>query len=225
MLDAANVLCADARTWFPTPYAIGDEAATLDSISLRESIDASGVDPEFRMLNEVLWGTNSQARCSEVSAASAFAWYAWSGFDAGLMLECTITYKLIGGMGRLMNAIAADGLPEIRLGARVVRIEQTTSDVIVSLLDGEAVRARAAVVATPLNTWTSIDFEPRLSEAKRELSARGHAGHGVKVMIRVRGRHDLNVALPESYPLTWVSPSGSTTMRRSSSGSGPTARG
>ena len=74
---------------------------------------------------------------------------------------------------------------------------QTGSGVTVVLRDGEAQQARAAVVAAPLNTWTSIDFDPPLSEAKRELAARGHAGHGLKVIVRVRGRHDLRVALPE----------------------------
>jgi monoamine oxidase len=207
MLDAANTLCADARTWFPTPHDIsGEEAARLDSISVREYIDAFDGDPEFRMLSEMFWGTNCQSRCLNVSAASAFAWYAWSGFDARLLSECTLVYKLDGGMSRLMNAIASDGSPEIRLGASVDRIEQTAEGVTVALRDGEALQARAAVVATPVNTWTSIDFDPGLSEAKHELASRGHAGHGVKVMIRVRGRHDLNVALPESYPLMWLQP-------------------
>jgi monoamine oxidase len=59
-------------------------------------------------------------------------------------------------------------------------------------------------VAAPLNTWTSIDFDPPLSEAKRELAARGHAGHGLKVIVRVRGRHDLRVVLPESSLFTWI---------------------
>ncbi len=126
-----------------------------------------------------------------------------SGFDARLQAECTYVYKVDGGMGRLSSAIAADGSPEIRLEAPVTRVEQTGSSVTVVLRDGEALQARAAVVAAPLNTWTSIDFDPPLSEAKRELAARGHAGHGLKVIVRVRGRHDLNVALPELSSFTW----------------------
>jgi monoamine oxidase len=206
MRAAADALCAPARSWFPIPHDIGPEAGPVDAVSVREYIDASGGDAEFRMLNEVFWGVICQAPCADVSAASAFAWYAWSGFDALLMAENTYTFKIDGGMGRLMNAIASDGDLEIRFGARVTAIQQTASDVIVTLRDGEDLQARAVVVATPLNTWRSIDFDPALSDAKRELIAKGHAGHGVKVMIRVRGRHDLNVALPESYPLTWVQP-------------------
>jgi monoamine oxidase len=203
---AADTLCAHARDWFPTPHDIGPEAGSVDTVSVREYIDASGGDAEFRMLNEVYWGINCQAACEDVSAASAFAWYAWSGFDSLLMAENFYTFKIDGGMGRLMNAIASDGSPEIRFGAQVTAIQQTASDVTVSLRDGEDLHARAVVVATPLNTWRSIDFSPALSDAKRELIAKGHAGHGVKVMIRVLGRHDLNVALPESHPLTWVQP-------------------
>ena len=57
-------------------------------------------------------------------------------------------------------------------------IQQTSSDVTVTLRDGEKLQAGAVVVATPLNTWRSIDFDPALTEAKRELIAQGHAGHG-----------------------------------------------
>lgn len=149
---------------------------------------------------------NCSARCSEVSAVSAFAWYALSGFNAQLLKDCSYTYKVDGGMARLVDAIASDGSPEIRLGAPVARLEHTASDVTVRPPRREALQARAAVVATPVNTWTAIDFDPPLSDRKRELAARGHAGHGVKVMIRVRGRHDLNVALPESYLLNWLQP-------------------
>ena len=127
-----------------------------------------------------------------------------SGFDARLEAECVNIYKVDGGMNRLSSAIAADGSPEIRLKAPVTRVEQTGSGVTVVLRDGEAQQARAAVVAAPLNTWTSIDFDPPLSEAKRELAARGHAGHGLKVIVRVRGRHDLRVALPELSLFTWI---------------------
>ena len=128
-----------------------------------------------------------------------------SGFDARLEAECVNIYKVDGGMNRLSSAIAADGSPEIRLKAPVTRVEQTGSGVTVVLRDGEAQQARAAVVAAPLNTWTSIDFDPPLSEAKRELAARGHAGHGLKVIVRVRGRHEPEGCASRSRSLfTWI---------------------
>ena len=203
--NALDAICADARSWFPTPHDIsGHEAARLDTLSVRQCIDAFDGDAEFRMLIELEWATDCSSKCADVSAASAFRWYALSGFDARLQAECTYTYKVDGGMNRLSSAIAADGSPEIRLEAPVTRVEQTGSGVTVVLRDGEALRALAAVVAAPLNTWTSIDFDPPLSEVKRELAARGHAGHGLKVIVRVRGRHDLSVALPESSLFTFI---------------------
>ncbi len=202
---AVNAICADARSWFPTPHdSSGHEAARLDALSVRQCIDAFDGDAELRMLMESEWATDCSSRCADVSAASAFRWYALSGFDARLQAECLYTYKVDGGMNRLSSAIAVDGSPEVRLDAPVTRVEQTGSGVTVVLRDGEALQARAAVVAAPLNTWTSIDFDPPLSEAKRELGARGHAGHGLKVIVRVRGRHDLSVALSESSLLTWI---------------------
>jgi len=205
MANAVDAICADARSWFPTPHDMsGHEAARLDTLSVRQCIDAFDGDAEFRMLAESAWASDCSSRCADVSAASAFRLYALSGFDARLEAECVNIYKVDGGMNRLSSAIAADGSPEIRLKAPVTRVEQTGSGVTVAFRDGEAQQARTAVVAAPLNTWTSIDFDPPLSEAKRELAARGHAGHGLKVIVRVRGRHDLRVALPESSLFTWI---------------------
>ena len=70
------------------------------------------------MLNEVFWGVCCQAACADVSAASVFAWYAWSGFDALLVAENAYTFKIDGGMSRLMNAIASDGDPRSGSGPR-----------------------------------------------------------------------------------------------------------
>jgi monoamine oxidase len=185
---------------------VGPEAAEIDAVSVREYLDTAGGDPQFQMVNEVFWGVNCHARCADVSAASAFAWYAWAGFDSMLAAENLYTFKPEGGMRRLMQAIAGDGQAEIRFAARVVAIEQTSTNVTVTLEGGEALVARTAVLATPLNTWTSIAFDPALSDRKQQLATQRHAGHGVKVAIRVAGRHDVNVALPEPYPLMWIQP-------------------
>jgi hypothetical protein len=104
---AADALCAHARDWFPPPHDIGPETGPMDAVSVREYIDASGEDPEFRMLNEVFWGVCCQAACADVSVTSAFAWYAWSGFDALLMAENVYTFKIDGGMS---DARTIDGV-------------------------------------------------------------------------------------------------------------------
>lgn len=116
MANAVDAICADARSWFPTPHDMsGHEAARLDTLSVRQCIDAFDGDAEFRMLAELAWATDCSSRCANVSAASAFRWYALSGFDARLEAECVNIYKVDGGMNRLSSAIAADGSPEIYL--------------------------------------------------------------------------------------------------------------
>ncbi len=53
MANAADAICADARSWFPTPHDMsGHEAARLDTLSVRQCIDAFDGDAEFRMLAE-----------------------------------------------------------------------------------------------------------------------------------------------------------------------------
>jgi monoamine oxidase len=88
--------------------------------------------------------------------------------------------------GALATRIAQD-VTEVRLASPVMRVDQTSDDVIVTLATGDTVSTAAVVVATPVNIWNDIEFLPALSEVKRTTSAERHGGaRTAKAALRVR---------------------------------------
>jgi monoamine oxidase len=66
------------------------------------------------------------------------------------------------------------------------------------------VAAAAVVVAVPLNVLETIEFEPELSEGKREAIALGQASRGVKIFLRTRGADVLENAIRARHPFGYL---------------------
>jgi monoamine oxidase len=84
------------------------------------------------------------------------------------------------GTSALPSALARD--TDIRLGHTVRRVDVRDEDVLVTLDGGATMRARFAILATPLNTWTNLVVDPPLDERKHGAAAAGHAGRATKVL-------------------------------------------
>lgn len=117
---------------------------------------------------------------TEVSALHVLAWVALFG-NGTWAWDDVPAEKLARGTVALVDALAADAGPEIRLAAPVAAIAQEPTGVRVTLRDGSVEQADLAIVATPLNTWSDVTFDPTLSGPKRRAAAEGHAGRAVKV--------------------------------------------
>ena len=74
----------------------------------------------------------------------------------------------------------------MRLSAPVVGIEQGDREVRVRIRTGETVSARTAVWATPLNTWTDVEFAWGLNEGKRRAAEQRHPGRTTKIYMVAR---------------------------------------
>lgn len=92
-------------------------------------------------------------------------------------------HRLADGTAALTDAIAADADCEIRLGTRVVRVENHHDHVRVITDTGDTHRAAAAVVALPVNCWHTITFDPPLHPAKAAAAAHGHPGNLAKLWV------------------------------------------
>ncbi|MDV9188896.1 NAD(P)/FAD-dependent oxidoreductase [Streptomyces sp. SR27] len=95
--------------------------------------------------------------------------------------------RVKGGVGALAERIAASLADRVRLGSPVTAIEQGATETAVTLTDGTSHRARAVVVALPVNTLSDVAFAPPLPEDARRLAAEGHTGRAVKVIARTTG--------------------------------------
>ena len=106
------------------------------------------------------------------------------------------------GWSSLAEAMSAN--LDVRLGAIVVAVEEQSHGVVVRLVDGQEVAARAVVVAVPLNCLPDLEFAPPLPAAVREVG-RANAGCAVKVVALVRNvpPHGIAVGHELGLPLHW----------------------
>lgn len=175
---------------------------TLD-VPLTEIIEPLGlpavVDDYVKMWAGFAFGCHPR----DLSALHALSWVAGYGNEVWTLNDAPAT-KFANGTSSLVEAIAADGAPDIELGAPVASIASTAGGVSVRTHAGADHTARAVVLAAPLNTWADIDI-PDLSSAKAEFAAAGQAGQAVKVWATVTGVPEYLIGSGWGGPLNWVS--------------------
>ena len=208
LLDGPNrLLLADSRRYFPMPWQPLDnpDLADIDGITLSEAIDRLGLPEDQRQLLRSFWTLNFNGRLDEAAYTQALRWCAVASGDWQLMFEACASFKIDGGTRRLAEAILADSSAQLRLKQRVVSVEQDAGGVLVETEAGEQYRARQVILALPLSVLNGIDVQPPLSPGKREAAARGQAGRGAKLWIKVDGRQERFVAFgPETAALNFV---------------------
>ncbi|WP_458108364.1 FAD-dependent oxidoreductase [Arthrobacter sp. R3-55] len=208
LLDGPNrLLLADSRRYFPMPWQPLDnpDVADIDGITLSEAIDRLGLPEDQRQLLRSFWTLNFNGRLDEAAYTQALRWCAVASGDWQLMFEACASFKIDGGTRRLAEAILADSSAQLRLKQRVVSVEQDAGGVLVGTEAGEQYRARQVILALPLSVLNGIDVQPPLSPGKREAAARGQAGRGAKLWIKVDGRQERFVAFgPETAALNFV---------------------
>jgi monoamine oxidase len=197
---------ADARATMPLPYqplAVADAVTALDHLSMQDRLDHSDFTAEERDLLNSTLATSCSAPCSDGALTAMMRWFSLPGWDFGLMLDAVGIYGL--RTADLVEALAADARPEVRLSTPVAAIEQHDERVTVTVRGGQAFAASAVVVTVPLNTLGRIEFSPVLGSGKRAVVDRGQASRGIKLWAHVRG--DLEpffFMAPDQYPLTFL---------------------
>src|SRR5919198_1389727 len=188
--EAIRRFCHDAHTVFERPHdpLFNQEAvAAIDGQSVRDRLDTLDLPRETSALLNGLWASACSAPIAEAGLSVPLRWFALAGWDGLRMLDADSRYKLVDGTRCLIDAMVADGQPDILLAAPVARVEQDGAGASVITRDGRTFAARAVVVTAPLNTLRALEFRPALSSGKQAAVAEGQASRGVKVWIRVRG--------------------------------------
>ena len=207
MASGTDRLCADARQAFERPHdPLFGDIEEIDRLSIEDRLRTLGLDDGAADITRALWETAGNAYTHEVGLSAALRWYALSGFNFGLMMDCVARYKIARGTRALIDAMAADGDFATRFDAPVANVEHDASEVAVRLRDGTELVARAAVIAVPLNVLGAIAFSPALSGSKRQPVEAGQASHGVKVWARARGEVDRLVIGEPGWPITFLQP-------------------
>jgi len=126
------------------------------------------------------------AEPTDVSALHILSWVAGFGHSA-IAWYVGVSQKLERGTGGLIADIAQDSDAEIKLSTPVQEVERSDGGVRVVTRDGESFRAKALVLATPINTWQSITFSPALGAEKMQMAREKQAGHSTKIWALVKG--------------------------------------
>jgi hypothetical protein len=200
-------LFADSRELYLNPFATADNGAAvkaLDGQTSFEALEQLELTDEQRGVIHAFCDLQFHGHCEEGAQTQLLRWAAMAGGDWELMFEILGTYELAEGTGKLVESIRADGGFEVRLEAPVTRVTSDDDGVTVAIDGGDEVRARAAVVAVPLNVLAEIDFDPSLPAGIVEVAREGHPGRGVKVWAEVKGPVDPWFVFADRHPLAWV---------------------
>jgi monoamine oxidase len=191
----------------PNPYdplrAI-DRLAHFDRLTIAQRLDEIELSDEER---DVLWAeleSLAHAPLDDAGAVSVLRWHALSGYSLTLTQYAGGRVTLARGTGALLDAIAAGASFQTRLSTPVAAIRQRSAGVEVQTRDGVVLAGRAAIVAVPLNALGAIEFEPLLSQTKREAIRLGQASRGIKIFIRARGEPVLHNAIRPGHPFGYL---------------------
>ncbi|HKG75721.1 MAG TPA: NAD(P)/FAD-dependent oxidoreductase [Aestuariivirgaceae bacterium] len=107
------------------------------------------------------------------------------GSPDGMMKS--LAHTIVSGAGDLVRRMIERSGANLQLRAEVESIMQLRSDVVAQCRNGEAYRAKAAVVALPLNVLKDVRFAPAIGRRKNEAVTQGHGGRAFKLWIKAEG--------------------------------------
>ena len=181
-----------------------DRLAAMDALTIAERVDQLNLDREGR---DVLWAeleSLAHGPLDDAGAVSVLRWHALSGYSLALTQYTGGRVTLTTGTRGLLEAIASQAPFETRLETPVAAVRRKGDGVEIETRTGELLGARHAVVAVPLNTLAAIEFEPPLSEGKREGIALGQASRGIKIFIHAAGDPSAQNAIRPGHPFGYL---------------------
>ena len=177
------------------PLLAPGELSRFDRLTIAQRLDELELDEEERAVLEAELESLAHAPLEEAGAVSVLRWHALSGYSLALTQYTGGRVTLADGTRALLRAIAAAAPVETLLETPVAAVRARGAGVEVETTTGASYAAAAVVVAVPLNVLETIEFEPALSEGKREAIALGQASRGVKIFLRTRGADVLENAI------------------------------
>lgn len=178
-----------------------------DALSLQDRLDAMRFSPEVRDLLSPQLSINCHNELAQAGFADMLRWWSLGDFEMGRMFDKLGRYKIRDGMGELAARMLADGNCDLAMSEPVAAVTRQGDGHVVTTARGAAYRARAVVMAVPLNVLNSIRMTPALSAGKQRMAADGHTGRGTKCYIHIKqkvGNWMGMAPFPNPITLTWT---------------------
>jgi pseudooxynicotine oxidase len=182
-----------------------DALTPFDRLTIAERLDRLELSVDERCVLIAELESLAHAPLHDAGAVAVLRWHALSGYSLALTQQTGGRFTIAGGTVALLGAIAAAAPFELRLAAPVAALARRRDGLVeVTLSDGAGATARAAVLAVPLNTLGTIEFTPRLSEAKRRAIELGQASRGIKLMVHARGEPVVQNSIRPGHPFGYL---------------------
>jgi monoamine oxidase len=149
------------------------------------------------------WCISGNGDPSQISAVEFISSCAHGDGSPEGMMDA-LQHTLVSGAGDLVRRMIETSGAALRFDAEVVSVQQFRSDVLMSCKNGDAYRAKAAVVAVPLNVLNTIRFAPSLAPRKAQAAAFGHGGRSFKLWIKAHGPQIGTLATGGLKGLQWA---------------------
>ncbi|QYY33543.1 FAD-dependent oxidoreductase (plasmid) [Cupriavidus pinatubonensis] len=191
VFGAFNRYFADAGKLWERPY---DAKYRWPAIAAADRLSASDVVQSMKLsrlqqvaLDGYLAGL-SHCPPGMASHIEVSRWWALPGGNLTALRDAAGRYRFKDGTISLINAMVADGKPEIRLSTPVRAVEDLGSHAVVTTQAGQRLRAASVIVGLPMNVLPGVQFSPPLDASVVAAGQERHAGRGVKLLIKVKGR-------------------------------------
>ena len=165
--------------------AVDLPAKTLEFVSAWGGFFFGATPAELSALHVISWAAGLEN--------STIAWYV------------SVSEKFRHGTSSLIDAMRADANADIALSSPVAAITHLDDHVEVRTRAGDTFSARAAVVATPVNTWHDLEISPGLNDAKQSIATERQAGHATKVWVLVDKMPGAFFGVGWGTKLNWLS--------------------
>jgi len=174
--------------------------AEADRRSAAAMIDGMQLTPLQRTAVEGYISALGHCKPEVASHVDLNRWWSLAGGSMQALHDAGGRYRFRDGTVSLINKIVADGQPEIRLSTPVRAVEDEARRVVVTTKDGQRITAGAVIVALPMNVLPGVQFHPPLPNGVIEAGREKHVGHGIKLLIKVKGRMSKSRVLALASP-------------------------
>lgn len=190
LLDIGRVFARagrDSRGIDPTAPWAAAHAQHLDTRSVADWLDERRLGSEGRYLVELLIGSPACQSLNSMSLLHLLWFFRMAGGPIR-SANTSFQWRIAEGAQEISRRIARElGSESVHLSAPVHRIRQD-GDTVVAETENLAVRARHAIVATPVPQVATIAFDPALPPELAQLSQLT-VGAGTKVIARLPAGH------------------------------------
>jgi monoamine oxidase len=184
-LERAWLHLADASRRISPVLPLHQQPLRDLDVSVRDFYAHLDLPDDARDIMEALAVSYSYAPATETSMLALVAQTAAFGHSPYGFIGA-LQERFVGGGKELLERMVAGSDFDVRLTQPVRRVVQDDDGVDVTTADGETLRARACIVATPSNMLKEIDL-PGLSAAKQAAIAEEHPGKGIKAYFHATG--------------------------------------